>query len=395
MTDRREPGAARSPPDPRGPAAAPPVRERGGAARGARARPALHQGRQPDRLGGEPVARELDLAAGLRPRLLRHRDDGHAGPALRPVALRRRGHAALAAAGGPHDRGRAREHQDGAGAAPALRPDARPQVGHLDGRLRLVRRRSSTTTRSCRAWTRSCPWTSTCPAARRGPSRSSTASSSCRRRSSPRASSSGPLWRRQREEEGGRVTPLTPERIEERLRERFPGVEFRRQSGEAVRDHTLYLPAASLVEVCTFLRDDPELDFAMLSWISGVDWLPREPRFEVVYGLLSLSRAVRLTLKVRGRRGEPARPHGHRRVAHRRLARARDLRLLRDRVHRPPQPGAHPAARGLGGLAAAQGLAARLRGGGLHPQHAGPREALARAQEARAEEGEIPCAVRR
>ena len=94
------------------------------------------------------------------------------------------------------------------------------------------------------------------------------------------------------------MTRLTPERIEERLRGRFPGVEFRRQSGEAVRDHTLHLPAGDLVEVCTFLRDDPELDFAMLSWISGVDWLPREPRFEVVYGLLSLSRTVRLTLKV-------------------------------------------------------------------------------------------------
>ena len=94
------------------------------------------------------------------------------------------------------------------------------------------------------------------------------------------------------------MTPLPPERIEERLRERFPGVEFRRQGGEAVRDHTLQLPAGNLVEVCTFLRDDPELDFAMLSWISGVDWLPREPRFEVVYGLLSLARAARVTLKV-------------------------------------------------------------------------------------------------
>ncbi len=92
--------------------------------------------------------------------------------------------------------------------------------------------------------------------------------------------------------------PLTPERIEARLRERFPGREFRRQEGEAVRDHTLYVAAADLVEVCTFLRDDPELDFAMLSWVSGVDWLPREPRFEVVYGLLSLSNAARLTLKV-------------------------------------------------------------------------------------------------
>jgi NADH-quinone oxidoreductase subunit C len=94
------------------------------------------------------------------------------------------------------------------------------------------------------------------------------------------------------------MTPLAPERIEERLRARFPGVEFRRQTGEAVRDFTLFVPLQVLVEVCTFLRDDPELDFAMLSWIAGVDWLPREPRFEVVYGLLSLSRAARLNLKV-------------------------------------------------------------------------------------------------
>ncbi|OGF16703.1 MAG: hypothetical protein A2W00_14595 [Candidatus Eisenbacteria bacterium RBG_16_71_46] len=94
------------------------------------------------------------------------------------------------------------------------------------------------------------------------------------------------------------MTPLTPERVEERLRERFPGVPFRRQEGEAVRDHTLYLPAERLVEVCTFLRDDPELDFAMLSWIAGVDNLPREPRFEVVYGLLSLSHPRRVHLKI-------------------------------------------------------------------------------------------------
>ena len=94
------------------------------------------------------------------------------------------------------------------------------------------------------------------------------------------------------------MTPLPPGRVEERLRARFPGVEIRRQEGEAVRDLTLFVPAASLVEIATFLRDDPELDFAMLSWIAGVDWLPREPRFEVVYGLLSLARAARLTLKV-------------------------------------------------------------------------------------------------
>ena len=94
------------------------------------------------------------------------------------------------------------------------------------------------------------------------------------------------------------MTVLAPERVEERLRVRFPEAAIRRQTGEAVRDFTLHLPTDKLVEVCTFLRDDPELDFAMLSWIAGVDWLPRDPRFEVVYGLLSLSRAARVTLKV-------------------------------------------------------------------------------------------------
>ena len=93
--------------------------------------------------------------------------------------------------------------------------------------------------------------------------------------------------------------PIPDERIEQRLRERFPGVAFERQQGEAVRDLTLYLPGDALVEVCTFLRDDPEFDFAMLSWVSGLDWLPRTPRFEVVYGLLSVTHARRLQLKVR------------------------------------------------------------------------------------------------
>jgi len=101
---------------------------------------------------------------------------------------------------------------------------------------------------------------------------------------------------------------LSAERVEQRLRERFPGVAFERQEGEAIRDHTLMLPAASLVETCTFLRDDPELDFAMLSWVGGVDRLPRVPRFEVVYSLLSLSQLVRFTLKVQVSEEQPRVP---------------------------------------------------------------------------------------
>jgi NADH-quinone oxidoreductase subunit C len=91
---------------------------------------------------------------------------------------------------------------------------------------------------------------------------------------------------------------IQPAEVERRLRERFPGVPFRRQEGAAVRDHTLFVPADRLVEVCTFLRDDPELQFAMLAWMGGVDLLPREPRFEVIYHLLSIAGNVRIALKV-------------------------------------------------------------------------------------------------
>ena len=104
------------------------------------------------------------------------------------------------------------------------------------------------------------------------------------------------------------MTDLTPGRVEERLRERFPGAAVRRQTGPAVRDYTLVVPGAALVEIATFLRDDPELDFALLSWIAGVDYLPREPRFEVVYGLLSITHNCRITLKVQVSEEHPAVP---------------------------------------------------------------------------------------
>ncbi len=51
-----------------------------------------------------------------------------------------------------------------------------------------------------------------------------------------------------------------------------------------------------LLEVCTFLRDDPELDFRFLSSLTGVD---RLDHFEVVYHLLSISRNQATTLKTR------------------------------------------------------------------------------------------------
>ncbi len=50
---------------------------------------------------------------------------------------------------------------------------------------------------------------------------------------------------------------------------------------------TLIVPREQLVETCQVLRDAAELRFAVLADITGVDYMPREPRFEAVYLLLS------------------------------------------------------------------------------------------------------------
>jgi NADH-quinone oxidoreductase subunit C len=63
-----------------------------------------------------------------------------------------------------------------------------------------------------------------------------------------------------------------------------------------------------LPAVARALRDRPELAFALLVELTAVDYWPREPRFEVVYILVSPARRRRLRLKVRLAGGEPHLP---------------------------------------------------------------------------------------
>jgi NADH-quinone oxidoreductase subunit C len=49
---------------------------------------------------------------------------------------------------------------------------------------------------------------------------------------------------------------------------------------------TVYVLAEHLVETCRVLRDSPELRFVILADITAVDYLPRTPRFEVIYLLV-------------------------------------------------------------------------------------------------------------
>jgi NADH-quinone oxidoreductase subunit C len=65
----------------------------------------------------------------------------------------------------------------------------------------------------------------------------------------------------------------------------------------AFGDLTLTAEAARIVDVLTFLRDDPGCQFFCFTDLSGADYPDREKRFEVIYQLLSptLNRRIRVT----------------------------------------------------------------------------------------------------
>jgi NADH-quinone oxidoreductase subunit C len=62
---------------------------------------------------------------------------------------------------------------------------------------------------------------------------------------------------------------------------------------------TINLDRSALREACALLREDAACPFNFLSDVTCVDWYPAEPRFEVVYHLLSIPEKERVRLKVR------------------------------------------------------------------------------------------------
>jgi len=62
---------------------------------------------------------------------------------------------------------------------------------------------------------------------------------------------------------------------------------------------SIYLDRSFIREACALLRDDSDCPFNFLADVTCVDWFPSEPRFEVVYHLLSIPKRERVRLKVR------------------------------------------------------------------------------------------------
>ena len=61
----------------------------------------------------------------------------------------------------------------------------------------------------------------------------------------------------------------------------------------------------SIRDACALLREDPACPFNFLSDVTCVDWYPQEPRFEVVYHLLSIAKKERVPLESTVGRGQP------------------------------------------------------------------------------------------
>jgi NADH-quinone oxidoreductase subunit C len=84
--------------------------------------------------------------------------------------------------------------------------------------------------------------------------------------------------------------------VVEWVKKKFPEAVL--EVGAFRGETTLRIRPEDLLSLCRFLREDPEMAFDFLIDLCGVDYLPREPRFQVVYHLCSTRTRLRLRLKV-------------------------------------------------------------------------------------------------
>jgi NADH-quinone oxidoreductase subunit C len=82
------------------------------------------------------------------------------------------------------------------------------------------------------------------------------------------------------------------------LQEAVPGLQC--ETAPSVDLHmTFYVSRNEAPAAARALRDRPELRFGFLAELTAVDYWPREPRFELVYVLVSIDHRARLRMKVR------------------------------------------------------------------------------------------------
>lgn len=82
-----------------------------------------------------------------------------------------------------------------------------------------------------------------------------------------------------------------------KLTKRFPGSILETHSYRG--DDTAVVKKEDIVPICMFLRDDEALRYNFMIDLTAVDYLGKEPRFEVVYHLYSLPHNQRVRIKAK------------------------------------------------------------------------------------------------
>ena len=74
---------------------------------------------------------------------------------------------------------------------------------------------------------------------------------------------------------------ISEELLNNKLQDQFPELD---PGISKFRDElTLTLPKNNIVEVCKYLKTEPELEYSLCLDITAIDWSRRKDRFTVVY----------------------------------------------------------------------------------------------------------------
>ncbi|MEK7308336.1 MAG: NADH-quinone oxidoreductase subunit C [Nitrospirota bacterium] len=88
---------------------------------------------------------------------------------------------------------------------------------------------------------------------------------------------------------------MEPLEIAEKIKNRFVSeVLGIKQFGDQV---SVTVKRGRIIDICSYVHDDPDISMVFLSDLCGVDYPDRNPRFEVVYNLYSLKLRHRIRIK--------------------------------------------------------------------------------------------------
>ncbi len=87
----------------------------------------------------------------------------------------------------------------------------------------------------------------------------------------------------------------TKELIQNKILQTFPNYQI--EFSEYLDEFCIKVNRENIVEVCSFFKNDQELQFLLCEDITAVDWAIKKNRFTVVYHIFSLKNNFRLKLK--------------------------------------------------------------------------------------------------